>query len=325
MAPELGAIRQIVRSAALDSVVESREPAAKEPRAGPSKRSTDRTKFLFMGPAVVWILAFTIFPLLYAVYTSLYSFRFGQRFGFIGLGNFARLFTDSNLLSSLRVTLIFVVATLVVEMVLGLGLALLLNREMRGSNVLRGVATLPLFATPVAVGYLAITLYYESDGPINAVITRLGGAEIPWLSDPFWALVAVILVDIWQWTPFVFLVALAGLQGMPPDLYDAAKVDGASAAQRFRYLTLPLLTPLLWLILLLRLVEAFRVFDIPISLTLGGPGRATEVYTLYTYRTALRFFDHGYSAAQGLLLLVIVMAIVTVVFTRVRGLYEEER
>jgi multiple sugar transport system permease protein len=309
----------------LDSVVESREPDVKAPEAGPSKRPADRTKYLFIGPAVVWILAFTIFPLLYAVYTSLYSFRFGQRFGFIGLGNFARLFTDSNLLSSLRVTLIFVVATLVVEMVLGLGLALLLSREMRGSNVLRGVATLPLFATPVAVGYLAITLYYESDGPINAVITRLGGAEIPWLSDPFWALVAIILVDIWQWTPFVFLVTLAGLQGMPPDLYDAAKVDGASATQRFRYLTLPLLAPLLWLILLLRMVEAFRVFDIPTSLTLGGPGRATEVYSLYTYRTALRFFDHGYSAAQGILLLVIVMAIVTLIFTRVRGLYEEER
>lgn len=295
------------------------------PKATPSNTRADRTKFLFIGPAVVWILAFTLFPLLYALYTSLYSFRYGQRLGFTGLENFARLFTDSNLLSSLRITLTFVVGTVTVQMVLGVALALLLSREIRGSNVIRGVATLPLFATPVAVGYLAITLYYERNGPLNSLIRALGGENIPWLSDPSWALVAVILVDIWQWTPFVFLITLAGLQSLPSELYDAARVDGASATQNFRFLTFPLLTPLLWLILLLRMVEAFRVFDIPTSLTLGGPGRATEVYSLYTYRTALRFFDHGYAAAQGILLLVIVMFIVTLIFTRVRGLYEEER
>jgi multiple sugar transport system permease protein len=292
--------------------------------AAPRTR-TDRTKFLFVGPAVIWIVAFTIFPLFYALYTSLYTYRFGQRFGFVGLGNFSRLFTDENLLSSLRITLIFVVGTVTVEMFLGVALALLLSREIRGSNVMRGIATLPLFATPVAVGYLGITLYYEQNGPINSFIQAFGGEGIPWLSDPFWALVAVILVDIWQWTPFVFLITLAGLQGLPSELYDAARVDGAGPAQNLRFLTLPLLAPLLWLILLLRLVEAFRVFDIPVSLTLGGPGRATEVYSLYTYRTALRFFDHGYAAAQGILLLVIVMLIVSLIFSRVRGLYEEER
>ncbi len=129
-----------------------------DPKATPSKTRADRTKFLFIGPAVVWILAFTIFPLLYALYTSLYSFRYGQRLGFTGLENFARLFTDSNLLSSLRITLTFVVGTVAVQMVLGVALALLLSREIRGSNVIRGVATLPLFATPVAVGYVSIKL-----------------------------------------------------------------------------------------------------------------------------------------------------------------------
>jgi multiple sugar transport system permease protein len=311
----------------LDSASDNRRSLGDEtgPKAAPAKARTDRTKFVFIGPAVIWIVAFTIFPLLYALYTSLYSFRFGQRFGFAGVENFTRLFTDDNLLSSLRVTLTFVAGTVTVEMVLGVALALLLSREIRGSNVMRGLATLPLFATPVAVGYLGITLYYERNGPINSLIRALGGEDIPWLSDPVWALVAVILVDIWQWTPFVFLITLAGLQGLPSELYDAARVDGASAAQNFRFVTLPLLAPLLWLILLLRLVEAFRVFDIPVSLTLGGPGRATEVYSLYTYRTALRFFDHGYSAAQGFLLLVIVMLIVSLIFSRIRGLYEEER
>ncbi|GIV70026.1 carbohydrate ABC transporter permease [Caldilinea sp.] len=297
--------------------------AASETPARP--RRTDPTKFFFIMPAVIWVLLFTIFPLLYALYTSFFSFRFGRINQFVGFGNYLRLFTDANLHNGLRVTLTFVIVTVTVQMLLGFALALLLNREMRGKSVLRAIMVLPLFATPVAVGYLSITLFYEINGPINELLRALGGAGIPWLSNPFWALVAVIIIDIWQWTPFVFLVSLAALQGLPADLYEAAEVDGASAWQSFRSITLPLMTPILWLILLLRLVEAFKVFDIPTSLTLGGPGRATEVYSLFTYRTALRFFDHGYAAAQGFLLLFIVSLIVALLFGRIRSIYQEER
>lgn len=288
------------------------------------RKLEDRTKILFILPAALWILAFTVFPLLYALYTSLFSFRFGKINQFVGLQNFGRLFTDANLHSDLRITLIFVASTVAAEMLLGFALALLLNQEMQGKNVLRAIMTLPLFATPVAVGYLGITIYFETNGPINAVLKALGGSGVPWLSHPVWALVAIIITDIWQWTPFVFLVSLAGLQSLPQDLYEAAEVDGGSGWQLFRYITLPLMAPILWLILLLRLVEAFKIFDIPTSLTLGGPGRATEVYSLFTYRTALRFFDHGYAAAQGFLLLFIVMLIVSLLFGRIRELYQEE-
>ncbi|HHY55975.1 MAG TPA: sugar ABC transporter permease [Chloroflexi bacterium] len=291
----------------------------------PQARRSDQTKFWFLGPAVVWILVFTIFPLLYALYTSFFSFRFGKINQFVGLANFGRLFTDANLHNGLRVTLTFVIITVTIQMLLGFGLALLLNREMRGKNILRAIMILPLFATPVAMGYLGITLFYEINGPINELIRAFGGSDIPWLSNPFWAQVAIILIDIWQWTPFVFLVSLAALQGLPADLFEAAEVDGASGWQSFRRITLPLMAPVLWLILLLRLVEAFKVFDIPTSLTLGGPGRATEVYSLFTYRTALRFFDHGYAAAQGFLLLLIVSLIVGLLFGRIRSIYQEER
>lgn len=285
----------------------------------------DNTKFAFLLPAVVWIVIFTVFPLLYAIYTSLFSFRYGKINQFVGLTNFGRLFTDANLRGALWITVTFVVVTLTVEMLLGFGLALMFNREIRGKNVWRAIMTLPLFATPVAMGYLGITLFYETNGPVNALISALGGTPPPWLSNPTWAPIAVMIIDIWQWTPFVFLVALAGLQGLPEDLYEAARVDGGSGFQLFRFITLPLMTPILWLILLLRMVEAFKVFDIPSSLTLGGPGRATEVYSLFTYRTALRFFDHGYAATQGFLLLFIVMFIVTLLYGRIRDLYEVSR
>ena len=285
----------------------------------------DRTKLVFLMPAVVWILIFTIFPMLYAIYTSVWSFRYGMRNQFVGLTNFGRLFTDNNLHGALWVTVYFVVVTVTVQMLFGFGLAVLFNREIKGKNVMRAIMTLPLFATPVAMGYLGITLFYESNGPVNEFIRAFGGAGFPWLSNPTWAPVAVMLIEIWQWAPFVFLVSLAGLQGLPEDLYEAGKVDGGSNFELFRYVTLPLMAPILWLILLLRLVEAFKVFDIPASLTLGGPGRATEVYSLFTYRTALRFFDHGYAATQGFLLLVVVMLIVSLLYGRIRGLYEAER
>lgn len=296
-------------------------------KQGVAKRGNreDSTKYVFLLPAVVWIVIFTIFPLLYAIYTSFFSFRYGKINQFIGLGNFGRLFTDANLHGALWITITFVAVTVTVEMLLGFGLALIFNREIWGKNVWRAVMTLPLFATPVAMGYLGITLFYETNGPVNALIAALGGTPPPWLSNPTWAPIAVMLIDIWQWTPFVFLVSLAALQGLPADLFEAAEVDGASGWQSFRRITLPLMAPVLWLILLLRLVEAFKVFDIPTSLTLGGPGRATEVYSLFTYRTALRFFDHGYAAAQGFLLLIIVSLIVGLLFGRIRSIYQEER
>jgi multiple sugar transport system permease protein len=289
----------------------------------PSRRRGDPSRFVFLLPAVVWVLAFTVFPLLYAVFTSFWSFRFGRRNAFVGFENYARLFTDPNLHNGLRVTLTFVIASVFVQMLLGFALAVLLNREMRGRNVLRAIMVLPLFATPVAVGYLSLTIFYETNGPLNLALAGLGLNKIPWLSNPFWALVTIVLVDIWQWTPFVFLVTLAGLQGLPQDLYEAARVDGAGAWQEFRSITLPLIAPTMWLILLLRLVDAFKVFDLPTSMTAGGPGRATEVYSLFTYRTGMRFFDHGYAATQGFLLLVIVSIIVSLLFGRVRTLYEE--
>src|SRR5262245_4716972 len=161
--------------------------------AAPRSRARDRAKWFFLLPAVFWILLFTVFPLAYAIRMSLHAYRFGKEGAFIGLGNFQRLLTDDVLHSDLVTTFQFVISAVAVEMVLGIALALLFNREIRGRGILRTLATLPLFATPVAIGYLGITLFYEEGGPINSLITALGGSQIPWLSNPFWAKVAIIL------------------------------------------------------------------------------------------------------------------------------------
>jgi multiple sugar transport system permease protein len=243
----------------------------------------------------------------------------------VGWDNYRHLIEDGALRSDLQRTIIYVIVVVFVEMVLGFLLALLFNREVRGVSSLRTIMVLPLFASPIALGYLGKTIFYEIDGPVNRAIVALGGNAVPWLSNPKWAFVAIMIVDIWQWTPFVFLVSLAGLQALPQDITQAAEVDGASAFQRLYSITLPLMAPILWLILLLRTIDAFKVVDIVISMTLGGPGRATELYGFYVFRTARRFFNYGSAAAQGYLLLMIVMIFVSLLWGRIKNLYEPEQ
>lgn len=300
-------------------------PVVDTPRTTESRRKARRQpiKWLFILPSIVWVLSFTLFPFGYAIYTSLHSYRFGQINEFVGLNNYRRLLYDDVLHQDLITTLTIVSIAVSVEMLLGVGLALLFNREIRGKSVFRTIVTLPIFATPVAVGYLGITLFYEEGGPINSLITAIGGPQIAWLSSPNGAKAAVIITDIWQWAPFVFLVTLAALQSLPQDILEASSVDGSTEIQSFWNIVLPLMAPILWLVLLLRVIDAFKIFDIVAAMTLGGPGRATEVYSRYVYLTARRFTNYGEGAAQGFLLLFIVMLFVTLLWGRIRHLYED--
>jgi multiple sugar transport system permease protein len=200
------------------------------------------------------------------------------------------------------------------QLTLGFLLALLFNQQIMGRGVLRAVMILPIFATPLAAGYIFFTIFYEAGGP-------LGWTGIPWLSNPNWALFSVALVDIWQWTPFCFLVFLAALQGVPDELLEAARIDGAGGLTLLTQVLLPLLTPTIVIVLLIRLAEAIKLFDIPFALTGGGPGVATQPYSMLAFRTGLRFFDVGYASAMSYGLLAVVMVIITLFFRRLRDQY----
>jgi multiple sugar transport system permease protein len=232
---------------------------------------------------------------------------------FIGLDNFRRMFGDPQVAEAIRVTLLFVLIAVPLELALGFLLAILFNQHLFGRPILRAVMILPIFATPLAVGYTFFTIFYEVGGP-------LAWTGIPFLSNPTWALISVILVDIWQWTPFCFLVFLA-VQGVPDELYEAARVDGASPFDMLREIMLPLLIPTIIIVLLLRLAESLKLFDIPFSMTGGGPGVATQPFSLLAFRTGLRFFDLGYASAMAYALLIVVMVIVTLFFRRLRVSY----
>lgn len=313
-------------------------------------RWTGNVRWLFLGPAVIWLLAFTIFPLFYSLYLSVNRIESkvevkqervqvldaagqpvldpsGQpstrikvtrnsvtNTTFVGLSNFKRLFTDPQVFAAIKVSAIFILAAVPAQLVLGLLLALLFNRQMRGRGVLRVIMLLPIFAAPVAVGYIFFTIFYEEGGP-------LGFLRIPFLSNPNWALFSVIVVDIWQWTPFCFLVFLAGLQSAPTELVECARLDTNSRVRVFFHVILPHLRPTILIVFLLRLAEGIKLFDVPFALTGGGPGIATQSMSFLAYRTGLRFFDFGYASAMAYCLLALVMVIVTLFFRRVRNVY----
>jgi multiple sugar transport system permease protein len=313
---------------------------------------TSRIKFLFLMPAVLWVLTFTIFPLAYSLFLSFHQVErqvviIGREqvpmldregnpvvrsdgtprtrtvvnrelettFTWNGFANYLRAFGDEEVHRAVQVTVIFVIVGVTTEIALGLALAWLFNRWIVARPVLRSVIILPIFATPIAVGYLFFTIFYEVGGPLS-------WTGIPWLSDPQWALVSVILVDVWQWTPFCFLVFLAALQGVPDELIESARLETNSEWDLWRYVILPILQPVIVIVLLLRLAEAMKLFDIVATLTKGGPGIATQSYSYLAFTRGFKLNDFGYASAMAYLLLIVVMIIVTLFFRRLRQTYE---
>lgn len=261
--------------------------------------------YWFLAPSVALLLALTVYPFLYILRLSLYRMSpTGEVF--VGADNFLRLARDPLFFQSLGQTLVLTAGALALEFGLGLGLALLLDSQIRGRNLWRALLLLPMILPPVVVGVIWRLIYNPNFGVLNGAL-QLAGVDttrLTWLADPSVALAAVIVVDVWEWTPFVFLILLAGLQAIPEEPYEAARIDGASAWQTFWHVTLPLLTPAILVALLLRTMDLLRIFDQVFILTQGGPGFATETISLYIYKTAFRFFDFGYAAAMSLLLLV---------------------
>jgi len=287
----------------------------------------ERIKYLFVGPGIIWVLIFTIFPLLYSLRLSFFHARLGRTQRFIWLENFGRAFADYRFWSVLEVTIFFVVCNVVLTVLLGLVLALLVSRPLRkplrGQRVIRSLLAMPLFTAPIALGYLGLTIFHEEVGAVNTVLRALGMLNLPaWFSDPWLARLAISLVDIWQWTPFCFLVILAGLQSLPDTIYESAVLDTSSGWQMFRYITLPLLGPVLFTVTILRMVETLKILDIPFSMTSGGPGMATQTYSYYIYLTGLRNFNTGYASSLAYLLLAIMLPITFFFFRRLRQIYD---
>lgn len=268
--------------------------------------------WLFIAPALLFLLLTSVYPLLYSLRLSFFSWNMSvpnSQPVFIGLRNYARLFSDPVFQSSLKTTLIFVVSAVTLEFLLGMALALLVTTRIHIVGLIRTLLLVPLMMTPVVAGVLWRTLYHSTYGALNYFIGLVGIPPQTWTGNPEQALAAVITVEIWQQLPVVIFILAAGIQSLPLDFYKAARVDGASAWQIFREITLPLLKPVILVVLLLRIMDAFRIFDVIYTLTFGGPGRVTEVLSILIYKNGLQFFQIGKASAMSWLFLLFIFVI----------------
>lgn len=275
----------------------------------------------FLLPSVTLILLLSVFPLFFSLILSFLSWDLSRLSGgarFIGLENFITLVRDARFWNDARISATFVVGAVGLEYCLGLGVALLLNQEIRFRRFFRVAFLLPMMLTPTAVAYAGRMLFNESMGPVNDTIKHLGGPIVPWFSNSNLALPSLMLVDAWEWTPFMMIVLLAGLQALPPEVYEAARVDGAGEWQIFRHITFPLLAPVSITVVLIRALEAFKLFDIVTVMTGGGPGTSTEPVTLYAYLVGMKNGNLGYSSAIAYSLLIMVIIFSTIFLRSLR-------
>jgi len=283
-----------------------------------------RFAFALLGPAVVVLLLTTTAPLVYLLWSSLNRIELAMPWlsGFAGLDNYAKMGGDPRFWNSLLLTAVYTGATVVLQVVIGLALALLVLQIPRGQAVLRIAAILPIVLAPVVVGLFWRTLVLSPDvGLVDLVTRRLGLGSHNWLGDPQLALISVIAIHTWQWTPFAFLVLLATLATLPPDVFEAARLDRANALQRFRHITLPLIRPAVVMVVILRVMTALSAFAAIFAATGGGPGSATEILNLYAYRTSFTELNLGYGSALAVVLLSITLAVSYAMFRlrRARG------
>lgn len=277
------------------------------------------TSYQFLAPAAIIMAIALFFPLLYMVYGSFRAWDPSQTLSeseFIGFGNYTKLWFDATFWESVSVTLRFAISVVFFEMIIGVGLALMLDRNMRGMSFLRTLFILPMMIAPVVVGLMWRFVYHPTDGTFNRWLSTFGLDGVDWLGRH--ALLSVIVADIWQWTPFIFILALAALQSLPRSALEAARIDGASSWQLIVYIKLPLMMPVLIVTMLLRLIDAFKVLEVILVMTEGGPGLATEILALRISRTAQEFRELGEAAAMSnyLLLLLLFLTLGMLAFTR---------
>ncbi|HEX9074442.1 MAG TPA: sugar ABC transporter permease [Anaerolineae bacterium] len=273
------------------------------------------TPILFVLPAVVLLLSITIFPLLMDLWLMFQSWELTTSFPaqFVGLQNFVTILTqDLRFWNAMKNTGILVVLGVGIQVVLGVGLALLLNQMGRTRSALVSLFLIPVMIAPVVAGFQFRMIYNDQNGPLNYLLQLATGGAVrgyAWIADPQVALYSIMITDIWQWTPFMILIVLAGLQAIPIELREAAEVDGATGWQAFWGITLPLLLPVIVIGILIRLMDAFKLFDIVYQLTGGGPGSITETIAYYTYLQGFKFFSLGYTAAMSILQLIVIIVV----------------
>jgi len=273
-------------------------------------KSYRRLPYLLTLPVTITLFMLVIYPLIYAIYMSLISTGGGlQHSKFVGLKNFVDILSSPIFWVIAKNTAFFVISTVSLTFIVGLLVALLLNSIKRGVSIYRTIFILPLGITPVVAGLTWGMMFNPLFGIVNFLLKFIGLPPLGWATDINLAMPTVIIIDVWQWTPFTMLILYAALQMLPNEPFEAAVVDGASNWQKITYITLPLLKPAMIIALIFRLMDAFRSFDVIYTVTKGGPGYATETLIIQAYLESFRFHKLEYGAAIGLIMLIVTIFI----------------
>jgi multiple sugar transport system permease protein len=286
---------------------------------GKAYRGDRRAGWIMLAPALIVLVGMTIVPIIYIVFYSFHRKNLFQNTPaeWVGFDNFKYLFEEPDFVSSIKKMFIFAAITLAIELTLGFLLAAFIYRlrDLPGMTVIRTILTTPILLAPIVTAFMWRFMYQPDFGVINYLMAGVGLPRKDWLADPGQALWAIAAIDIWQWTPFVFLVILAGMYGLPRQLYEAAELDGTPLLRQTLLITIPLLRRVLLIVVLLRLIDLLRVFDIIVGTTAGGPGNATATLPVQIWVAAFQEYQIGDAAASSLILLGII-TVVIVIFVR---------
>lgn len=270
---------------------------------------------LLLGPAVVYLIAFSVYPLVVSLGRSFQSYDTqADTWTWIGIQNYRELFTSPEFWGVVQHTVTLTVAGVAIQVVAGTALALFFNQQLHGATFVRGILILPMLLTPVVVGLMWRALLNPEWGLLNWLLGEAGAGQVGWLSDPGVALWTLVIVDSWQWTPFVFVIVYARLQALPVEVFEAGSVDGANWVQRTRHLTLPLLLPAIVFAAVFRGIDAFRTFDLVYGLTNGGPVQATSTLSFEAFQNGFEFSRYGYASAIAYVMVIVATVGITVLF-----------
>jgi multiple sugar transport system permease protein len=274
--------------------------------------------YVFIAPNVAVFTAFMFFPIVFAFFISFHQWSLIGTAQFVGFDNYLEMIQDDRFWGSLRNTVVYTAGTVPTSIALGLVVAIALNRKLPARGLLRSIYFMPVVVSLVVVGLVGAWMFDDNYGLINALLAETGIGRIPWLSSPRWAMVALILTTLWTRIGFNMVVYLASLQAIPGMYYDAAKVDGATSWGQFLHITLPLLSPTTFLLVVINVIYSFHVFDLVYVMTGGGPGFSTTVLNVYIYQTAFETSEMGYASAMGVVLFLLIL-VFTIVHRRVTG------
>ena len=285
----------------------------------PGSRGSAPGLWFLLGPCLAYLAAFAIYPLIYSLRLSFTDLTAADGTGrWVGLRNYHDLLRDPLFWNAGLNSAVMVFGAVAAQVVLGTALALFFNLHLRGSAIVRGILVLPMLITPIVVGVMWRALLNPDWGLVNWAIDALGFDPPNWLGSIGMAMKTLILVDVWQWTPFVFIIVFARLQALPLDVMEAARIDGAGAFASFRHVTLPLLLPAIAFAAVFRAVDAFRSFDLIYGLSYGGPARSTTTLSFFAFQNGFQFQNYGYAAAVAYMMLLILMLGTTLLLRFVR-------